>query len=459
MINFIKMKEITMQVVNPRCAGIDVGSRFHVVAVDQFPTHVKEFGVYTQDHEEMVLYLKDHGITSIAMESTGPYWQTLFDSLQQAGFDVELINGNQTKNVKGKKTDTIDCMWIQKLHSLGLLSGSFLPSESIVPLRTYYSHRQHLVNQCSKYINKMQKTLALMNVRLDVVLNDIMGLSGRSIISAILSGERNPEVLASLANYRVKKSKEEIARALKGNWRADLMFELQSSLSLYDTYCKEIENCDHQLEESIKAILKKGELELNSGCDLSVKSNKQRNKHSPKFDIENLSTKYYGVNLMQIPNVGQNTVLCLLTQIGNDIFKFPTSKHFCSWLRLAPNNKITGGQIVSSRTPKGKNKLSLALRQAANSIGNQSKGELAQFFKKISHRKGRAAAITATARKLAVILYNMITKREDFKPIIFKPSEKVIGRIIQNIQRKLDQLDLTKEQMEFLFKKQSPSMG
>ena len=398
------MKELSMEVIHSQCAGIDVGSRFHVVAVDQKKEHVKTFGVYTQDHEDMIGYLRGHKIRDIAMESTGPYWQTLFDALQCAGFNVELVNGNQTKNVKGRKTDMIDAMWIQKLHSLGLLSGSFLPSENIQPLRTYYSHRQHLINQCSKYINKMQKSLTLMNIRLDVVINDIMGLSGRTIIEAILSGERNPEVLANLANYRVRKSKAEIAKALKGNWRPDLMFELQSSLSLYDMYCGKIEECDVELEKSIQSIVEKRENEESiKESNVSIKSNKQMKKHSPKFDIETLSTQYYGINLMQVPNVGKNTVLCLLTQIGKDIYKFPTSKHFCSWLRLAPNNKITGGKIISSRTPKGKHKLSLALRQAANTIGNQSKGELVQFFKRVAFRKDRASAITATARKPSLV--------------------------------------------------------
>ncbi len=454
------MKELSMEIINTNCAGIDVGSRFHKVAVDQKLAHVKEFGVYTEDHEKMILHLQEHQIASIAMESTGPYWQTLFDALQCAGFNVDLINGNQSKNVKGKKTDTIDCMWIQKLHSLGLLSGSFLPSELIQPLRTYYSHRQHLVNQCSKYINKMQKTLALMNVRLDVVLNDIMGLSGRTIIDAILAGERNSEVLANLANYRVKKSKEEIAKALKGNWRVDLLFELEASLSLYDIYCKKIEECDIELEKSIKFIVaQKTSKEHTTESSTSVKSNKQTNKHTPKFDIESLSTQYYGINLMQVPNVGMNTVLCLLTQIGNGINKFPTHKHFCSWLRLAPNNKITGGKIISSRTPKGKNRLSLALRQAASSIGNQSNGELVHFFKRIAFRKGRAAAITATARKLAVILYHMITKKENYKPAVpVKPSVKSKNRIIKNIRDSINKLELTKDQIEFLFGMHSPSV-
>lgn len=448
------MKELAMEVIHPKCAGIDVGSRFHKVAISQNLDEVKEFGVYTEDHVKLIAHFNVHGITHIAMESTGPYWQTLFDALQRANFTVELINGNQSKNVKGKKTDVLDCLWIQRLHSLGLLSGSFLPSSSIVPLRTYYNHRQYLVNQCSRYTCKMQKCLALMNIRLDVVLNDIMGLSGRTIINAMLAGERNTTVLANLVNYRVRRSKEEIAKALEGNWRADLMYELKSCLSLYDIYCSKIEECDIELEKNIKSVLatmnKADEPEIKE----SVKSNKQNNKHTPKFDVEDLTSKYYGVNLMEIPNVGRNTVLCLLTQIGNDIYKFPTAKHFSSWLRLAPNNKVTGGKIVSSRTPKGKNRLALSLRQAANSIGNQSKGDMALFFKRVAFRKGRAAAITATARKLSVILYHMITKKEQYKPAEQAPqSDKAKNKTIKHLKEKLDRLDLSSSQIKFLFEK------
>ena len=194
------MKELLMQVVNPSCAGIDVGSRFHKVAIDQNRANVKEFGVYTKDHNALIDWFKSSNITSVAMESTGSYWQTLHDALLREGFEVQLVNGNQTKNVKGKKTDVLDCMWIQKLHSLGLLSGSFLPSSDIQSLRTYYRHRQHLIGQCTKYINKMQKAMRMMNLRLDVVVNDIMGVSGRAIVEAILAGESDPAKLASLAN-------------------------------------------------------------------------------------------------------------------------------------------------------------------------------------------------------------------------------------------------------------------
>ena len=185
------MKDLSMQVIHSRSAGIDVGSRFHVVAVDQRSENVRQFGVYSEDQQAMIKWLKLHQIQTIAMESTGNYWQTLFDALQRAGFEVQLVNGNQIKNVKGKKTDVLDCLWIQKLHSLGLLNGSFLPAAEIQSLRTYHRHRIHLIEQCSRYINKMRKAMRLMNIRLDVVLNDVMGQSGRLIIEAILAGERD----------------------------------------------------------------------------------------------------------------------------------------------------------------------------------------------------------------------------------------------------------------------------
>lgn len=442
------MEEVKMPVINPRCAGVDVGSRFHMVAVDQNAKNVREFGVYTNDHVQLISYLKEHNIKSVAMESTGNYWQTLFDALQRAGFEVLLVNGNQTKNVKGKKTDTIDCMWIQKLHSMGILSSSFLPSHQIQTLRTYYCHRQYLISQCSKYTNKMQKTLRLMNIRLDIAVNDIMGLSGRTIIDAILDGGTDATVLANLANNRVKKSKAEIALALEGNRRDDLIFELKECLSLYDFYCQKISNCDMELENKIKFLLP----DQSESSKIPKSSGKRQNKHTPQFNVETLSAQYYGVNLMLIPNIGANTVLCLLSCVGNDIYKFPSSKHFCSWLRLAPNNQITGGKIISSKTPKGKNRLAIALRQAASSLNANSKSELVHFFKRVAYKKGRAAAITATARKLATVIYNMIMRKEEYAPSLQRPlSAKVKNKIIQNIKGKLDTLQLTHDQLTQLF--------
>jgi len=450
------MKKLSMEIVNVHAAGIDVGSRFHMVAVNQSTSEVKQFGVYTEDHQHMIVYLKDHGITSIAMESTGSYWQTLFSALQTAGFEVLLVNGQQTQNIKGKKTDVQDCVWIQKLHSLGLLSGSFLPGQYSEKLRTYYNHRLYLVEQTSRYINKMQKALRLMNIRLDVVLNDITGKSGRAIMEAIIGGQRDPQSLASLTNIRVKKSKEEIAKSLEGNWREDLLFEVKECLSLYDIYEAKIRRCDEQLNQVLKSI--------EHGQDVTAELSKplckkQRTKHSPGFDVSTLAYMHFKVDLFAIPGLSYNTGLCLLTNLRReDIEKFPTVKNFTSWLRLAPNNKKTGGKIISSRTPKGKNKIALALRQVANCIGSMKKHPLLSFFKRVAYKKGRAAAITATARKLGVIIYHMITKQRDYQLIDNETfNEKIKIQKMKNVKRQLEKLSLSSQQLETLFQSLSLS--
>ncbi len=444
------MKKLSMELVNAHAAGIDVGSRFHMVAVNQNGDDVKEFGVYTEDYDRMIEYLKNAGITSIAMESTGNYWQTLFSALQVAGFEVILVNGQQTKNMKGKKTDVQDCMWIQKLHSLGLLTGSFLPGCYTQQLRTYYNHRQYLIEQDSRYINKMQKALRLMNIRLDVVLNDITGKSGRAIIDAILTGQTDPQSLASLVDSRVKKSKEEIARSLHGNWREDLLFELKECLCLYDTYQEKIMVCDQQLKQVLDSM-QSNQPAITALPELSHK--KQRNKHSPLFDVRLLAYTHFGVDLFAIPAVSHNTILCLMTSMSREeLQKFPTVKNFTSWLRLAPDNKKTGGKIISSRTPRGKNKIALALRQAANTIGNMKKHPLLSFFQKVAFKKGRAAAITATARKLAAIVYHMVIKQQVYQPVNSEAHHKKIkSQQIKNVKRRLEKLSLNKQELDGLF--------
>ena len=252
----IMESQVKMQVVNFHSAGIDVGSRSHYVAIGQGAEDVAEFGVYTEDHEKMINWLRLHGIRSIAMESTGSYWQTLFSSLQCAGFEVLLASGRQTKNVRGK-TDVKDCQWIQRLHSLGLLRGSFLPSSSVEKLRSYQRHRSWLVEQCSKMSNKMQKCLRLMNLRLDVALSDIMGASGKRIIESILSGERDGHKLAGLVSGNVKKSRGEIASSLTGSWKEEFLFELRDCYELYHLYQEKIHHADEQVRSLLEEEVKK----------------------------------------------------------------------------------------------------------------------------------------------------------------------------------------------------------
>jgi transposase len=442
------MKELLMKIINANAAGIDVGSRSHMVAVNQDVNRVREFGVYTADHEALIVYLKENRIGTVAMESTGSYWQTLFNALQKAGFEVLLVNARYIKNVKGKKTDVIDCMWIQKLHSLGLLQGSFLLSDHLLTLRTYYEHRQYLIEQTSKYINKMQKALRLMNIRLDVAISDVTGKSGRAILEGILNGERDAYKLALLVNTNLKKSKEEIAKSLHGQWRDDLVFELKSCLYLYDMYVQQIAECDKKMQTSL-------EQHFNSELiDVSAlkKLRKTHSKHAPRFNVRHLALAHLGTDLFEIPGISYNTVLCILSHMGTDIHKFGSGKQFASWLRLVPNNKISGGKIISTHTPKGKNRLALAFRQAANSVGNQKNHPLTPFFTRIAYRKGRIAAITATARKLSVITWNMITKQENYIAHRYEVvTEQQKSRQLKNIRSKLLKLNLKEEELKELF--------
>ena len=398
-----------MPIINPHAAGIDVGSKSHYVAIGQNEAEVREFGVYTEDHQKMVEYLCSHGVNTIAMESTGSYWQTLFSSLQSAGFEVILVSGHQTKNVRAK-TDVKDCQWIHKLHSLGLLRGCYLPSELTQKIRTLNRHRQNLIEDAAALSNKMQSALRLMNLRLDVVLSDITGKSGIAIIEAILSGERNGTELAALTNNRVRKSKEEIAKSLQGNWNNENLFQLEQCYELYKIYQQKIAECDKEIEKLLLPFSK-------SATQYQVPKKRLKSENQHQINLPLYSYNMFGVDLFTIDGVSVNTIMTFIAEIGTDIYKFKTAKAFTSWLRLAPNNRVSGGKLISSRTPKGKNKFTLALRNAANTIDRLKDGALMNFFKRIAYKKGRAAAITATARKLAVIIWNMITNKQDYKPI------------------------------------------
>ncbi len=433
-----------MSIVNPNAAGIDIGSKSHFVAVGQKDDQIKEFGIYSSDHKEIISYMHLHKIDTIAMESTGSYWQTLFFELQKAGFEVSLVSGHQTKNLKAK-TDVKDAQWIQKLHSLGLLRGCFLPDEQTNRLRIIHRHRKSLVEESAKMINKMQKSLRLMNLRLDVVLNDITGKSGTLIIKAILQGERDGKILSGLADRRVKKSKEEIANALQGHWSEEYLYELKDCFELYGILQEKIQNCDVQIENLLVGFTKDSE---NDAREVVLTKKQVKGKNQPKFNLTKLSYQYYGVDLFAIEGISVNTVLTLITELGKGIYKFNTAKQFSSFLRLAPNNRISGGKVISSRTPKGANRLALALRNAANTIDRKKEGNLMHFFKRVAYKKGRAAAITATARKLAVIIWNMIVKQVEYNPIPDQDYKLLLKqRAIRSIRNRMNRLNITSSEI------------
>jgi len=406
-----------MKIINSNCAGIDVGSRSHFVAIGQGSNDVKEFGVYAQDLKDLAAWLHVNHITTVAMESTGQYWQNLFVELLNSGLDVILTNGKFTKNINRKKTDVMDCQWIQKMHSLGLLPSSFLPDKSTEKLRTLCRHRAKMIAQKADTSHKMQKYLKWLNFRLDVVVRDVTGLTGIKIISAICNGDLDPKSLAKNRHYNCRKSEEEIAKALVSNEREDYLFGLKQEYRRYQFYKEVIAECDQEISKLLQVLIDQKSEVVD---DLpSKKPYKRQNKNGIKgIDLNIIAYQYFdGVDLLNIPGVSHSTVLTFMSEIGPEgLKKFSSAKKFASWLRLAPNNKISGGRTLSNRIPKGSNRLKIALRNAANAVGNLKDSDLGKFFKKIAFRKGRQAAITATARKLAVILWNMVTKKEQYKP-------------------------------------------
>ncbi len=441
-----------MEVVNRCAAGIDVGSRSHFVAVGQRKEDVREFGVYNEDLRELAEWLKENEITTVAMESTGTYWQSLFSALQQAGFEVYLCNGKFTKNIKGKKTDVQDCQWIQKLHSLGLLTSSFLPDLATEQLRTYCRHRTSLLETSAMTTQKMQQYLRLLNLRLDLVVKDVCGLTGMAIIEAICSGETDAWKLASLRHGNCRKSEEEIAKALQSNGRKDYLFGLQQELELYKVVQEKIELCDTEIGKLLSEQISQDETKQSLHAE--AKPHKKVNKNAPKnMDLNQLSYQYFdGVDLLQIEGVSQATVIALMSEVGPEgMKKFNSAKQFACWLRLAPNTKISGGKVLSRKIAKGSNRLKIALRQAANAIGNLKDTHLSDFFRRINYKRGRTAAVSATARKLAVIIWNMVVKHQPYSPptqYLFLDQKRKM-KLVKKIRSKIAKLNLRPEELGF----------
>lgn len=406
--------------------------------------------MYNEDLGALVQHLLDNDITHVCMESTGTYWQSLFSFIQQAGITAELCNGRYTKNPNGKKTDVQDCQHIQKLYSLGLLKGSFLPDAMTEQLRTYSRHRLKLIQHEADSVRKMQKYLRLLNVRLDVVLKDITGLTGMSIIEAICKGETNPTILASFRNGNCKKSEEEIAKALKSNNRPDFLFCLQQELALYKTYRSQIGLCDDSIKKMLEENIDKDDKKKK--LSTTVKPHKKVNKNAPKnMDLNQLAFQYFGgVDLMAIEGVSHATVMAIMSEVGLEGFKkFETAKQFTNWLHLCPNTKITGGKVINSHIPKGGSRLKIALRNAANTIGNLKDSHLSDFFKRILYKTDRASAISATARKLGVIIWNMITKKQPYTPpkeyLLLDQKRKL--KLVKQVRKTIAKLNLKPEDL------------
>ena len=441
--------KVSLEIINPHAAGIDVGSRSHYVAIGQGKDDVREFGVYAEDLRALTDWLIENNVTTVAMESTGTYWQNLYSTLQEAGLQVTLANGKFTKNIQGKKTDVQDCQWIQKLHSIGLLTGSFLPDAATEQLRTYCRHRSNLIDTSADTIRKMQKYLRLLNLRLDVVVKDITGLTGLAIIEAICSGETNAEALAAHRHGNCRKSEEEIAKALQSNGREDFLFALQQEYELYQVLQKKIAKCDIAIEKMLKTEIKKDP--ARKSLIAQTKVHKRINKNAPKnMDMNQVAYQYFnGIDLLDIEGVSHGTVMTIMSEVGYEGFKkFETAKQFASWLRLSPNNKISGGKVLSNKIPKGSNRLKIALRNAANAIGNLKDTHLSTFFNRVCFRRGRPAAISATARKLAVIIWNMVVKAIPYTPpTIYEFLDQKRKRKVQEMRKLIHKFDIKTDEL------------
>jgi len=420
--------------MNIHAAGIDIGSEVHYVAVSPKVSNepIRHFGCYTSDLNEMGTWLKECGIKTIAMESTGVYWIPVYQVLESHGFDVNLVDARHVSNVPGRDTDVDDCEWIRKLHSCGLLRGCFIPDSDTVTLRTYWRHRADLVAMSSREVLHMQKALEQMNIQLHKAISDITGMTGQAIIRAIIAGERNPTVLASKRQRGVKKSEEEIEKALTGNWRDEQVYLLKEAVELYDTYQQKIEECDKKVEECMLAFETKADPDDEQA---KLSKSRRRSENEPHFDLKKQLYRVTGVDLTAIDGIQSHVAETIISELGCDVSAFPTEKHFSSWLGLCPHNCITGGKIRSRKTRKVQNRIADALRLAAQCL-HSSKSALGAYFRRVKGRAGAPKAITATAHKLACLVYRMLRYGMEYVDQGQEAYEKQYQeRVFKNLQR------------------------
>lgn len=411
-------------VIQPNSAGIDIGASEIYVAVpgDRSDEPVRRFDTFTDDLHDAAKWLKECGIDSIAMESTGVYWIPVFQILDAYDFDVVLVNARHVKNVPGRKTDVQDCQWLQYLHAVGLLKGSFRPDQDVCAVRSLLRHRDNVVKAASSHVQLMHKSLTQMNLQIHNVISDITGATGTKIIDAILAGERDPYKLADLKDRRIKADKETIAKSLTGDYRREHLFTLKQSVASYRHCCQLIRECDAEIESHLK--------EFDSRIDVdeipTAPSTKPKGKakgNAPDFDVRTHMHRILGTDLTEIDGVGDLTAHVVFTEVGPDLSKFETVNHFASWLGLCPNNKVSGGKVLSSHTRPGSNRLAQALRLAANSLW-RSKSYLGDYFRRARARHGAPKAITATAHKLARIIYHLIKNQKAFDETVFAEQEQ-----------------------------------
>jgi transposase len=419
-----------MKTLNPHAAGIDVGAREMWVAVpegsvpdrvsgrsDDLPSRVRRFGTCTDELRRLAEWLRRASVDTVAMEATGVYWIPLYDLLEAEGFRVMLVDPHQTRAAPGRpKTDVKDCMWIQRLHSVGMLTAAFRPEEPVRVWRGYQRHRASLVEEQSRFVLRMQKALEQMNVKLRETVRDVTGVTGLAIIEAIVAGERDPKRLAELRQRGCKRDRAAFARALEGTWQAEHLFALGQSLAIYKHFQQKIAECDAAIEKHLETMALPGEEpeQLPPADALERPGRQAARKNEARFDARRALRRMSGVDLTAIEGIKEGTALVLLSEIGTDLSRWRNSKAFGSWLGLAPNPKKTGGKLKSSRTRGGANRAAQALRLAARTLQRSKSAALGAFFRRLASRRGVPKAITATAYKLARIVYGMLKNGQQY---------------------------------------------
>ena len=418
----VQLGDPSLQIANPLSAGIDLHLRDHWVCVPaacaklppkdhpaNLPANVRAFGTCTGDLERLADWLAECGITTVAMESTGVYWIPLFELLERRGFQVFLVNPVQTRQVTGRpKSDVLDCQWIQRLHSYGLLTASFRPGDQTCVLRSYLRQRQMLIADAGRSVQHMQKALEQMNIKLATVVDDITGATGMLILRAILAGNRDPKSLVKFRHKQCKSSSAKFAEALRGNWRDEHLFSLQQAMATYDHLRQQLTACDGRIEAFLKE-----QPDLSDGREFTVVTSSKSKSADAKFDVQSLLFRWTGIDLLVIEGIGGVTALNVLSEIGTDMSKWPTEKHFSSWLGLCPQHRGSGQRVQRRRTRGGANRAAQAFRMAAQGC-HGAKNAMGAYYRRIQARAGGHKAVTATAHKIACRVYRLLKYGEKY---------------------------------------------
>ena len=430
-----KGKAIGLPVVNARAAGIDIGSRIQVAAVppELSDEPVRTFQSFTADIERLADWLVSLGITTVAMESTGVYWIPVYEILEDRGLAVVLANARDCKTVPGRKSDVNDAQWLQRLHACGLLRASFRPTRDIAALRAYMRIRDRHLEYAAAHMQHMQKALTYMNLQLHHVISDISGVTGLKIIRAIVAGERDPDVLAAMRDVRCRESVQTIRAAMVGNYQPEHVFALAQALALFDSYQERVADCDAQIEQTLQLLTADKAIPEEPLAKPRCRTKQTNSLH---FDVRPLLHQLTGIDLTQIHGIGPSVGLAMIAECGTDLSRWPTEKHFTSWLTFSPGCKISGGKVLSSHTRKSNNRIAARLRLVASAVG-RTETALGAFYRRLAARIGKAKALTATARKIAILFYRAMRfgmRYED--PGADQYEQRYRERVVKQLQRR-----------------------